>query len=53
MAKTERIQNLNAMLENAKDKRDEAIRAGRFQTANKWITKVVSLQMMIERVEQE
>ena len=53
MTKFERIQNLNTLLKNAQAKRDEAIRAGRFQTANKWIAKVVSLQMMIERVEQE
>ena len=53
MTKTERIQNITVMLENAKVKRDEAIRAGRFQTANKWIAKVVGFQMMIKRIEQE
>lgn len=53
MTKFERIQNLTTLLKNAQTKRDEAIYAGKFQTANKWIAKVVSLQMMIKRIEQE
>ncbi len=53
MTKIERIEALNTQLTNAIKRRDAAMLAGNFHTANKWIAKIVRFKTMIDRIEWE